>query len=595
MIKLTNIHIEFDKVLLDNENLEIYDHEITLLYGKSGSGKTTLLYRVGLLSSNEQEYIYKDIDITHFSDKQKSNLRQMNIGYVIQESSLFEQYDVLGNMKLCASFTGKSYTKEEYQKILDKLRLEIEFEQPIQTLSGGEKQRLAIACALCKDVEILILDEPTSALDSYNAQIIFEILEELKKEKTILLVSHDDRAKEYSDRIYNLEDKHLYLEKETSAKSEMRLTKLKYTYAFTFYKKYISYFFNAYKGFSLFMTCLFFLSSFLVCSSLLYIDELTNENIQLIKDTSINQLFVQVDNETLDYLENSDYVERIYPYTEMKVGVDGTYYDVYPYYNQDSVIDSLEVKLNNEGDTYTSSEVYKSIFNSTQSTSEVMTFDFVVQVDDEFVEFEYDIEVGGFLKESTNSYYGSDDFLYVSEELFQELMDLSGVQTYEYYTVFTTDYDALIFTIHIFEENNLYVESGFNNIELIDYVIKEMNTLCMQLLIIIFVVSAFFITILQVNYFYKRNIEFSLLKINGLNNRNILLLVFYELCSKAIISSLLSIPLFIVINVIIGQGVSKFFYFIFINIIFMIFIITSSMFFNYLYIKKLNLQEILRT
>lgn len=594
MIKLTNIHIEYDKVLLDNEDFELYDHEITLIYGLSGTGKTTLLYRIGLLSSQDQEYEYQGEDITYYTEKQKSNVRQMKIGYVMQDSNIFEQYDVLGNLELYSSLTGKSYSREEYQNILDRLRLEIEFTQPIQTLSGGERQRLAIACALCKDVEILILDEPTSALDNYNAFMIFDIFEELKQEKTILLVSHDHRAKEYADRIYNISETQLHLEKE-GKKSNYQSKNTKYSYPFTFYKKYILYFFNAYKGINTFMLTIFLLLSFLVATTLLYTNKLTNENIRLMKETCVNQLYVQVDDTKLNYLENNNDIEAIYPYVNIKAGIEGVYYDVYPYYEKDSVIDSLEITLNNHGDVYTSSEMYKSIFYSSQSTSDNILFDFAVEGKSEYIEFEYALEVGGILEENTKSYYGSDNFLYVPNDFFQELIDISGIETYEYYTVFTKDYDSLLLVIDTFENNNLHIESSFNNIESIEYVMKEMNILRIQLLTVIFITSVFFITILQLTYFYKRNIEFSLLKINGLNNFHILLLIFYELSAKAMIALLLSIPLFTLVNIVMLQSGLKLTYFIFIISLIMILITMASTCINYLYLKKMELQKIIRT
>ena len=202
MIEIKDIEIVYDDyIILNKTDIDIPEHAITLIRGISGSGKTSLLYRIGLISEDDHFYynIYEDIQ----DDDKKSILRREYISFVLQDNSLFEQYDVLGNMQLYAAFHNKRYSEEKYRQILKSVNLDIPLHQSIQTLSGGQKQRVAIACALCKDTEIIILDEPTSFLDKENEMLVFDTLKHIcdTYQKTIIISSHSDYAMSIADQI----------------------------------------------------------------------------------------------------------------------------------------------------------------------------------------------------------------------------------------------------------------------------------------------------------------------------------------------------------------------------------------------------------
>ena len=210
MIEIKDIEIVYDDyIILNKTDIDIPEHAITLIRGISGSGKTSLLYRIGLISEDDHFYynIYEDIQ----DDDKKSILRREYISFVLQDNSLFEQYDVLGNMQLYAAFHNKRYSEEKYRQILKSVNLDIPLHQSIQTLSGGQKQRVAIACALCKDTEIIILDEPTSFLDKENEMLVFDTLKHIcdTYQKTIIISSHSDYAMSIADKIYEIQDKEI--------------------------------------------------------------------------------------------------------------------------------------------------------------------------------------------------------------------------------------------------------------------------------------------------------------------------------------------------------------------------------------------------
>ena len=206
MIEIKDIEIVYDDyIILNKTDIDIPEHAITLIRGISGSGKTSLLYRIGLISEDDHFYynIYEDIQ----DDDKKSILRREYISFVLQDNSLFEQYDVLGNMQLYAAFHNKRYSEEKYRQILKSVNLDIPLHQSIQTLSGGQKQRVALARAIINEPDIILADEPTGALDSKNADKVLKILKQISNDgKLVIVVTHSNKVKKYSSRVITIED-----------------------------------------------------------------------------------------------------------------------------------------------------------------------------------------------------------------------------------------------------------------------------------------------------------------------------------------------------------------------------------------------------
>ena len=243
MIKLNNISVKYDKEIIHPCDISFEDGKLILIKGESGAGKTSLLYRIGCISKD----IHFKYDVNGQlikNEKEKEKLRRINYGYVLQESSLFEQYDVIGNMQLYASLAGYEYSEKEYQALLDHVHVHADIHQTIETLSGGERQRLAIACVLCKQPDVLILDEITSSLDKENELHIFDILKELahKQNKCIILASHSKYASDYADKVYVIHDKELICEKDVDKQMDVMWKTKESPLKMEFYKNYLIYF-----------------------------------------------------------------------------------------------------------------------------------------------------------------------------------------------------------------------------------------------------------------------------------------------------------------------------------------------------------------
>ena len=197
--------------ILKSINLNIKKGEFVMIMGKSGSGKTTLLNILGFLDKfDEGEYIFNNKDVTRLNESERSNFRNLNIGFIFQQFNLINTLNIYQNVELPMIYNNK-YSKQEKKEqiennlsivgLLDKIK-----QKPVQ-LSGGQQQRVAIARALVNDPEIIFADEPTGSLDSDTGIEIMELLKELNKQgKTIIMVTHDEDLTKYASKVIKLKD-----------------------------------------------------------------------------------------------------------------------------------------------------------------------------------------------------------------------------------------------------------------------------------------------------------------------------------------------------------------------------------------------------
>ena len=195
--------------VLKNLSFTINERSFVGITGKSGAGKSTLLSIIaGLQKQESGSLIINDIELNNLDDKELSEFRNQNIGFISQEQSFLENFNVLDNVILPA-FLGKKKIDDTSAKeitiraeqLLDSLGIAHLAQNYPSTLSGGENHRVLIARALINNPQILLADEPTDSVDSERTDEIIKIFRRLADEgKTILIASHDKAALKLCDR-----------------------------------------------------------------------------------------------------------------------------------------------------------------------------------------------------------------------------------------------------------------------------------------------------------------------------------------------------------------------------------------------------------
>ena len=197
-------------VALKDINFKADKGEVVLIMGPSGAGKSTFLTIAGSLQKpTSGEVLINDEDISDFSAKKRNELRLNKIGFVLQAYNLVpfltvnEQFTLVDKVK-----KQNNISREELQDLLKQLGITDLVKKYPSELSGGQQQRAAIARALYANPEILLADEPTASLDTKNVEEVGQLFKDLakKRDKAVMLVTHDPRLEKYVDHIYEMMD-----------------------------------------------------------------------------------------------------------------------------------------------------------------------------------------------------------------------------------------------------------------------------------------------------------------------------------------------------------------------------------------------------
>lgn len=215
MIKIENLSktfrtTEVETIALNKVNLEVRDKEFVAIMGPSGCGKSTLLNILGLLDNpTEGNYYLGDQEVGHLEEKERTNVRKGTIGFVFQSFNLIDELNVFENIELPLTYLGipAEERKRKVTEIMKRMNISHRAKHYPQQLSGGQQQRVAIARAVVSDPKIILADEPTGNLDSKNGQEVMELLTELNREgTTIVMVTHSQRDAGFAGRVINLFD-----------------------------------------------------------------------------------------------------------------------------------------------------------------------------------------------------------------------------------------------------------------------------------------------------------------------------------------------------------------------------------------------------
>lgn len=204
---------EIEENILKGISLSLKEGEITALVGTSGSGKSTLLtIAAGLQPASDGEVLFDGNNLTTMSSEQVRKIRAKEFGFVFQFAHLVPFLTVEEQLMLMLEVSESTLSKREQKKEIDQLLNVIGMEHRKNaypsSLSGGEKQRVAVARAIIHKPKVLFADEPTASLDSKRSKDMMELIRDLTKKMNIttLMVTHDEEMLTYVDRILQMSD-----------------------------------------------------------------------------------------------------------------------------------------------------------------------------------------------------------------------------------------------------------------------------------------------------------------------------------------------------------------------------------------------------
>lgn len=232
-LELQCVKKRFNKQKIFNDvSFEFKESGLYSLVGASGCGKTTLLNILSLIDLEyEGKYFIDGIDAKRYKENERQSLKAKNFGYVFQNFNLFDDDTVLNNVKIildsCVN-ANDEFKKRKIEEVLNILGIAELKDQYVKNLSGGEKQRVAIARTLVTSPNVIFCDEPTGALDNENSQKIFSLLKNLSKDILIICVTHDvSLAEKYSDYIIEIKAKKIELIKSLNKVQDTQISLMK--------------------------------------------------------------------------------------------------------------------------------------------------------------------------------------------------------------------------------------------------------------------------------------------------------------------------------------------------------------------------------
>jgi lipoprotein-releasing system ATP-binding protein len=212
MIKATDIRKSYGELeVLKGVNLTVEKGEIVSIVGPSGAGKTTLLQILGTLDKpNDGQVLVNGVNFSQLGEKELAAFRNLQIGFIFQFHQLLPEFSALENVLIPAMIARKDIkaSTQKAKELLAFLQLTDRMDHKPNELSGGEKQRVAVARALINEPSLILADEPSGSLDSKNKEELHKLLFELRDKfgLTIVIVTHDKELAALSDRVIEMKD-----------------------------------------------------------------------------------------------------------------------------------------------------------------------------------------------------------------------------------------------------------------------------------------------------------------------------------------------------------------------------------------------------
>lgn len=212
MIEVQNIIKSFDALkVLKGINLHVNKGEVVCIVGPSGAGKTTLLQIIGTLDKPDGGKVIIDgIDVTQLKQKALAKFRNQHLGFVFQFHQLLPEFTALENIEIPALIAGCSakQAQKQAEELLEYMGLAERAHHKPNELSGGEKQRVAVARALVNRPSVILADEPSGSLDSQNKQELQQLFFDLRERygQTFVIVTHDESLAALADRTIHMKD-----------------------------------------------------------------------------------------------------------------------------------------------------------------------------------------------------------------------------------------------------------------------------------------------------------------------------------------------------------------------------------------------------
>ncbi|MDR2056738.1 MAG: ABC transporter ATP-binding protein [Dysgonamonadaceae bacterium] len=207
---------EVETHALSGVSTEISNGEFVAIMGPSGCGKSTFLNILGLLDNlSDGKYYLNGTDVSRFSESERTKIRKGLIGFVFQSFNLIDELNVYENIELPLLYMGASASERKRKVIetMDRMQIRHRSKHFPQQLSGGQQQRVAIARAVVANPKLILADEPTGNLDSKNGMEVMNLLTELNKDgTTIVMVTHSQHDAGFAGRVLNLFDGQLVTE-----------------------------------------------------------------------------------------------------------------------------------------------------------------------------------------------------------------------------------------------------------------------------------------------------------------------------------------------------------------------------------------------